>query len=318
MVRLKKMSRQSLERHMSTPHRTRNALVAEYKNANVMTRNRLAVDQMKSPTRRVEHIRRVSSGLNRSEPSSPIAGVDSPRRRAATSGMETFVSSSASQSPNRTSNSRGTPRSTLKSTPNVSPTRPTVASTPTRNPTANRNASSPQASTSGARNASTVATSPTGSPKVAGKEVESKRTRQKNNATDTDQNANQSPPRRVGRPRLNINNNKSAGPAGEASGSQAAMSSTLPNGHIPQQTRSSRQLSRSMANDRPQRNTKQPDLANAKPNSSTTKPDTTVKRNASIQLPPRTTRTRDAARKTTDTTELRSYQRTRASVAVKK
>lgn len=314
MVRLKKMSRQSLERAMATPpHRTRNALVAEYKNANVMTRNRLAVDQMKSPTRRVEHIRRVSSGLNRSEPSSPIAVVDSPRRRAAASGTDSPVLRSANQSPNRSTNTRGTPRSTPKSTPNVSPTRPTVASTAPRTPSSSRGGPSAQAnkSSSGARNASTAATSPpTGSPK-AGKEAEPKRTRQKSNATDSDTSIHHSP-RRVGRPKLN-NNNKEAGPAREPSGTRAAMNSTLPNGLIAQQTRSSRQLSKTLANDRPSRNAK-PSNSNSIP----AKPDSTAKRNASIQLPARATRTRDAARKTTDTTELRSYQRTRASIAVRK
>lgn len=138
MVRLKKMSRQSIERQTGTKqtpnmnaglYRTRNALVAEFKNSNVMTRNRQAVDHIKSPTRRVEHLKRVATILNRTDISllSPVSPVN-PRRKSLPTRLEMASAAAiAPRSPATPASGRGTPNTTPKSTPNVSPTRPSEA-----------------------------------------------------------------------------------------------------------------------------------------------------------------------------------------------
>lgn len=41
-------------------HRTRNALVAEFKEKNIMTRNRKSLDQVKSPTQRMEQLKKLT------------------------------------------------------------------------------------------------------------------------------------------------------------------------------------------------------------------------------------------------------------------
>lgn len=137
MVRLKKMSRQSIERHSgirmsptnTNPlYHTRNARVAEFKNTNVMTRNRQAIDQIKSPTRRVEHLNRVASALNRTEAAlpSPVLAESGRRKTMPNTGAV------APRSPATPLTGRRTPLTTPRATPNVSPSRPVAARSPAR------------------------------------------------------------------------------------------------------------------------------------------------------------------------------------------
>lgn len=232
MVRLKKLSRQSIERQIAgsyllTPHRTRNALVAEFKKTNVMTRNRLAVDQIKSPTRRVEHLKKVTSVLNKTtiELPSPVL-LESPRRKTM---------------PARNENSkRGTPRSTPKTTPNVSPSRSAASTTTaTRSPTANRslaNASPASATRSPIRRQLT----PTDTTKIGARDADPKRNKNENNANSLQtargnntraktNNNNKTPPspakeNKRGRPKLNSNTADSSIRQSQAAAATATVS----------------------------------------------------------------------------------------------
>lgn len=80
----------------STP-RTRNALVAEFQNTNVMTRNRKSIDQMKSPTQRLSLIKRLTNART-SSPSSPSSQStnSSPSRRQSNQSDVSFLSLSPS------------------------------------------------------------------------------------------------------------------------------------------------------------------------------------------------------------------------------
>lgn len=301
MVRLKKLSRQSLDRHLGTTHRTRNALVAEYKNTNVMTRNRLAVDQIKSPTRRVEHIRRVSSGLNKSalvEIPSPVTSVESPRRRPTSSGVE------SNQSSNRTLNMRSTQRSLPKSTSNVSPVRPMVTSISARNSVSSRSGARTLASD--LQNSTVATTLSSTSPKSTNKGSEPRRTRQKTNPNPTEDNQ---PARLSGRLKPTNNNNEADPVVQETTlRSKTVASNSTHSNSVTQATRRGRQLTRSIATDRPKRNVRS--TSNRHADSGVT---------ASLQLPTvgKTTRT-SRTRKAPDTTALRSRHRTRSSAATKK
>lgn len=68
-------------------HRTRNALVAEFKENNIMTRKRQSLDQIKSPTRRMEQLKKLTpttvnrSSRNSSASSSPNV-TPLPKRRS--------------------------------------------------------------------------------------------------------------------------------------------------------------------------------------------------------------------------------------------
>lgn len=90
---LVKVTRLQVDVNDNTPqsaHRTRNARVAEFKQTNVMTRNRLTVDRIKSPTQRLEHLKKVAplvsngdsntSSRSSSRKSSISSNVSSPRR----------------------------------------------------------------------------------------------------------------------------------------------------------------------------------------------------------------------------------------------
>lgn len=67
-------------------HRTRNALVAEFKENNIMTRKRQSLDQIKSPTQRIEQLKKLTPTLNKSSRNSSTASSPSvtplPKRRS--------------------------------------------------------------------------------------------------------------------------------------------------------------------------------------------------------------------------------------------
>lgn len=60
-MRLERINIQSEEN--TTPHRTRSALVAEFKEKNIMTRNRHSLDRIKSTTQRVEHLKKIAPNM---------------------------------------------------------------------------------------------------------------------------------------------------------------------------------------------------------------------------------------------------------------
>lgn len=84
-VRLERLNVESSENVII--HRTRNALVAEFKETNIMTRNRRSLDQVKSPTQRMEQLKKLtptaskSPKSNASKSSSPSV-TPLPKRRS--------------------------------------------------------------------------------------------------------------------------------------------------------------------------------------------------------------------------------------------
>lgn len=95
-----------------TPHRTRSALVAEFKEKNIMTRNRHSLDRIKSTTQRVEHLKKIApnalsqQGNNRSAASAAIPTQT--RRTSAASSISIPPASSTAQ------NNIGASKSPLK------------------------------------------------------------------------------------------------------------------------------------------------------------------------------------------------------------
>lgn len=89
-VRLERMNLEASDNVVV--HRTRNALVAEFKENNIMTRKRQSLDQIKSPTRRMEQLKKLTpttttmttigrSSRNSSASSSPSV-TPLPKRRS--------------------------------------------------------------------------------------------------------------------------------------------------------------------------------------------------------------------------------------------
>lgn len=59
-----------------TPHRTRSALVAEFKEKNIMTRNRHSLDRIKSTTQRMEHLKKIApNALNHQSNTRSMTGT---------------------------------------------------------------------------------------------------------------------------------------------------------------------------------------------------------------------------------------------------
>lgn len=84
-VRLERLNVDSSENVII--HRTRNALVAEFKETNIMTRNRRSLDQVKSPTQRMEQLKKLTptaskSPKNNASKSSSPSVTPLPKRRS--------------------------------------------------------------------------------------------------------------------------------------------------------------------------------------------------------------------------------------------
>lgn len=62
LVRLERLTPGKLER---VGHRTRNARVIEFKEQNIMTRNRQSLDKLKTTTQRVEHLRKIAPATSK-------------------------------------------------------------------------------------------------------------------------------------------------------------------------------------------------------------------------------------------------------------
>lgn len=299
MVRLKKLSRQSIERRLAgsyllTPHRTRNALVAEFKETNVMTRNRLAVDQIKSPTRRVEHLKKVTSVLNRTttELSSAVL-LENPRRKTVP------VRSDNNIVPSK----RNTPRSTPKTTPNVSPTR----SVTTRSPTTNRAlANSCLASTT--RSPTRRPIPPADTSKTNAKDVEQKR-----NTNDNDTSSRQSA-RGNNKTKTNNNNKTPPSPAKENTRSRANLNVNSTITAAVSRRRNNQSLNLDKTNTtsvRPSRHSAGGGDNQSKISNLTSKKNAT----APMTQQARATRGSDVGRKTVNQPEIRTSSRTRAATA---
>lgn len=113
----------------NSSYRTRNALVAEYKNQNIMTRNRLSLDQMKSPTRRIEHLRKISNNTLPlpSTKVQPDSTNQTPLNTKSTTGQSTNTRSTS----NRVQNNN---KSTTQEPQRQTQTRATKQSQPTQIP----------------------------------------------------------------------------------------------------------------------------------------------------------------------------------------
>lgn len=130
-----KVTRLRLDVNDNSSHRTRNARVAEFKQANVMTRNRLSVDRIKSPTQRIEHLKKIAPFDSDANGSASIASS------SRSSSRKSSVSSNNISSPRRTnglpppvngrqSNRRDSSSSSAPSTP--IPRRKPVQNGPTK------------------------------------------------------------------------------------------------------------------------------------------------------------------------------------------
>lgn len=101
-VRLERLTPGKLER---VGHRTRNARVAEFKEQNIMTRNRQSLDKLKTTTQRVEHLKKIAPATSK-RISSDNALAKSPStptsRRSSASTPNTIIV----QSPKATTSSR--------------------------------------------------------------------------------------------------------------------------------------------------------------------------------------------------------------------
>lgn len=95
-----------------TPHRTRSALVAEFKEKNIMTRNRHSLDRIKSTTQRVEHLKKIApNAISQQSNNRSAASAASPtqsRRTSAASSVSIAPASSTAQ------NNIGASKSPLK------------------------------------------------------------------------------------------------------------------------------------------------------------------------------------------------------------
>lgn len=101
-VRLERLTPGKLER---VGHRTRNARVAQFKEQNIMTRNRQSLDKLKTTTQRVEHLKKIAPATAK-RTSSDNALAKSPSnptsRRSSASSPSTIIL----QSPKTTTSAR--------------------------------------------------------------------------------------------------------------------------------------------------------------------------------------------------------------------
>lgn len=166
VVRLTRLELDKNQNPLRT-HHTRNALVAEFKNTNVMTRKRLSIEQAKSPTQRVSMIRRITANSTPSPPASRKSSVSSssssPRAAASSKPAPSprrLIRSSDSQSSQSSSNSSV---STTKSP--VAPARGLKRGRPARENTVSSSSSSPTSPRTSTRlTASSTRSSPTVTP----------------------------------------------------------------------------------------------------------------------------------------------------------
>lgn len=101
-VRLERLTPRKLER---VGHRTRNARVAEFKEQNIMTRNRQSLDKLKTTTQRVEHLKKFATAPPKrisSDNALPKSPSTATSRRSSASSLKTV----ANQSPKATTSTR--------------------------------------------------------------------------------------------------------------------------------------------------------------------------------------------------------------------
>lgn len=90
------------EQQSARQHRTRNALVAEFQERNIMTRKRQSVEQIKSPAQRVGHSKKIASNATSSASSNQSSSSAS---TSTVSSRKSSLSSPTTRSPARSSHS---------------------------------------------------------------------------------------------------------------------------------------------------------------------------------------------------------------------
>lgn len=104
-------------------HRTRNARVAEFKNTNVMTRTRLSVDRIKSPTQRIEHLKKVAPLVVESNGDNNASSRSSSRKSSITSNLSSPRRQNGLPSPQPENGRRSSRQNSSYSTPMTPTTR---------------------------------------------------------------------------------------------------------------------------------------------------------------------------------------------------
>lgn len=107
----------------SRSHNTRNARVADFKNQNVMTRNRLTVDRIKSPTQRIAQLKKVAPKVDETNGNSSASSRSSSRKSSISSNMSSPRQQNGKSTPPIQNGRRSARSDSVSSAPSTPTTR---------------------------------------------------------------------------------------------------------------------------------------------------------------------------------------------------